>query len=165
MQVLLENYVSDAPTLLSDVSRTEIIDQSVHPWRQCDITLPADTTRVCYMIVSVTHPDVTYIGETSNLCAHINQHNSRSGSLKTSSEELQPWALVAYVAGFGGDVSKRRSFETVWQHKLARLGRNLDLTSKADLAADVIAERRRTFSAETLRYVKIGLNHTQINNM
>ena len=44
-----------------------------------------------------------------NLIKCLDQHNRGHGGKQTSDQELRPWALVAYVAGFDGD------FEIRWQ--------------------------------------------------
>ena len=93
-----------------------VVDLSLHPFRPIDVELPTDTTGYCYVLSSLKHPDVTYIGETSNLGQRLDQHNSGSGALQTSSPHLRPWVLLCFVVGFEHDVQARKAFETQWEH-------------------------------------------------
>jgi predicted GIY-YIG superfamily endonuclease len=48
-----------------------------------------------YLIRSVSHPQETYVGMTSNLRDRLKKHNS-GGSVHTS--KFIPWGLVTYCA-------------------------------------------------------------------
>ena len=80
---------------------SSVVDLELHPFRPIDVELPTDVTGYCYVLSSLRHPDVSYIGETSRLGRRIDEHNSGSGSLQTASVHLRPWILLCFVAGFG----------------------------------------------------------------
>ena len=63
-----------------------------------------------YLIKSISHPDQTYIGITSNLKARLKVHNE-GGSPHTS--KYKPWMLVTYLA-FSNE-SKAVEFENYLQ--------------------------------------------------
>ena len=132
------------------------IDQNIHPFRPIDIQLPDDGTGVVYIIISCQYPDISYIGQTINLSRRIDQHNSRCGSYQTSSVELQPWLLLAYVAGFGNSVSKRKAFESQWKQARERESAHLTIEGIADLATMVISMRKNDDRQEDLRYIRTG---------
>jgi predicted GIY-YIG superfamily endonuclease len=123
--------------------------------RASDILLPDDNTGVVYILVSLQNRDVTYIGQTNNLSRRIDQHNTRSGSIQTSSAVLQPWALVAYVSGFGNNKMKRLEFEKQWQAKVHRLGSTLSTNEIVDLGNSIIVDRKEICPDEDLRFIRI----------
>jgi hypothetical protein len=136
-----------------------VVDQQNHPYRPIDIELPMDNTGCCYILVSCQDTSVTYIGETSNLPARIDAHNSGHGSHQTQSEYLRPWGVLAYVVGFEGNVAKRKAFESQWKNvritTTAARGR-LSAVDVAELAKQVISMRKIDDPDEDLRYVRTG---------
>ena len=120
-----------------------IINLASHPFRPIDVELPTDTTGYCYMISSLQQPDVTYIGETSNLGRRIDQHNSGSGAIQTASLHLRKWILVCFVAGFGNNKVARKAFEKQWQHNREQrrrlLGRHLTTDDLITIGSNLAA--------------------------
>jgi predicted GIY-YIG superfamily endonuclease len=152
MQILMTNLIHQ--TNISS-SMMPVIDQRLLPMRASDILLPDDNTGVVYILVSLQNRDVTYIGQTNNLSRRIDQHNTRSGSIQTSSAVLQPWALVAYVSGFGNNKMKRLEFEKQWQAKVHRLGSTLSTNEIVDLGNSIIVDRKEICPDEDLRFIRI----------
>ena len=66
------------------------------------------------MLISIRDMSYSYIGQTININASLNQHNSGYGSLGTPIS-LAPYALVAYVCGFDGNKHVRENFEFRWK--------------------------------------------------
>ena len=59
-----------------------------------------------YLLQSISHPDQTYVGLTSDLKARIKAHNAAQ-SLHTA--KYKPWRLVTYLAF--SDEAKAVAFE------------------------------------------------------
>jgi len=110
--------------------------------------------------VSCSNPTVTYIGETGNLPERIDAHNSGYGSHQTQSRYLRPWAVLAYVVGFGGNVKMRKAFKSQWknlkQYEEQSKSRQLHPEEVVDLGRRVIATRKMQDNDECLRLVKAG---------
>ena len=85
------------------------------PFRLCDMSLPQCNTGFVYMLVSTSDCTFSYIGETNNMSARLNEHNSGYGSKTTCPLSLRPYALFAYVCGFDGDKKLRCDFEKMWK--------------------------------------------------
>ena len=72
-----------------------------------------DMMECCYLMVSTKAGTTFYIGDTSHL-AHlekiVTRHNRGMGGPQTSSPDLRPWSLVAYVTGFGRDKQLHKWF-------------------------------------------------------
>jgi len=94
-----------------------LVDLSLHPLRQADIELPQDSSGYVYILLSIKDKCTTYIGQTQNLVTRLKQHNSGYGSVQTANPALRPWALLAFVSGFDGNVTKRLAFETAWERR------------------------------------------------
>ena len=157
IQHLLKQLIINKDDATADVEPfVPVIDTALHPFWPMDVPLPNDSTGVVYIAASLKDQTVTYIGETNDLAQRLKRHNSGYGSKQTSSHIHRPWALLAYVVGFSGSVSSRKAFESQW--KTARLshtnGLNADET--ANLAKQVISNRKRENSNEELRFVRTG---------
>ena len=95
-----------------------ILPMDPHPFRFCDRPLPNCNTGVVYMLISIKNHNYSYIGMTMNIKNRLNQHNSGNGSSYTTSLNLRPWALFAYIVGFDGD--RRTMFYIEQRWKLRR---------------------------------------------
>ena len=79
--------------------------------------LPEDNIWCCYVLLSCQDKKTTYIGQTSNLCRRLREHNSSFGLEPDSPEDLRPWAVAAYVTGFDADGrASTLAFESEWKH-------------------------------------------------
>jgi predicted GIY-YIG superfamily endonuclease len=88
----------------------------LYPFKVCDIELPTAESGYVYLLMSVVHPERTYVGQCKNLHKRIRQHNSGSGSKGTASAVYHPYALVAYLTNLGHmNESDRMSLERLWQ--------------------------------------------------
>ena len=76
------------------------INQNSYPFRISDVQLPIVQSGYVYMLISLRHPGVTYIGETICIRTRIQMHNSGNGSRATAPAYLRPFALFAYICGF-----------------------------------------------------------------
>jgi predicted GIY-YIG superfamily endonuclease len=155
------NYLLKSLCHGKDTEGPFIIDQTLlHPFRPKDIQLPQANDYCCYMLVSLSDPTNTYIGQTDNLRRRINDHNSsQRGSLSTNRPKLKPWALLAYVVGFESR-EKSRAFENSWQHLVTnrQLLRPVD---RAHMAEEAITdydrrEQNRVANYQQLRFVICG---------
>jgi predicted GIY-YIG superfamily endonuclease len=149
-----------------DANPVTLVDQQNHPFQPIDIELPMDNSGCCYILVSCRDTSVTYIGETSNLPARIDAHNSGHGSHQTHSEYLRPWAVLAYVVGFEGSVAKRKAFESQWKNlrvSTTEARGRLCAVDVAELAKHVIAYRKTQDPNEDLRYVRTGTVSSLVN--
>jgi predicted GIY-YIG superfamily endonuclease len=144
----------------TDASAIEI-DLAIHPFRPIDVPLPMDHTGSVYLLVSCQNTDVTYIGETGFLPKRIDYHNSGYGAEQTASANLRPWAILAYVVGFEGNIKKRKEFEKEWEYErdseIQRLNRRLLPDEIANLALKQMLRRKQTFPNEDLRFVRAGI--------
>ena len=52
-----------------------------------------------------------YIGETQCIKTRLSNHNSGNGSTLTSPLHLIPYAVVAFICGFEGNIILRRHIE------------------------------------------------------
>ena len=86
--------------------------------------------------VSLKDTSVTYIGETNNIVQRLQQHNSGHGSKHTRSQIHRPWALLAYVLGFGGSASKLKAFESQWKTARLQHGGTITTNKIARLESD-----------------------------
>ena len=91
------------------------LNLSLHPFRPKDIPLPVDDSGTVYMIASVTTGHSVYIGMTQNMYRRLKQHNSGYGAIESCDPRKRPWALIGYIAGFGGDRKLMRAVESCWQ--------------------------------------------------
>jgi len=69
------------------------------------------------MLIAVRTRDFTYIGTTANLRTRLQQHNSGNGSSSTEPSHLRPYALLAYICGFGGRRNLRLLVEERWKRR------------------------------------------------
>ena len=99
IDVLSDEGIS--PRILRDVP---VLDQNLHPFCPLDVSQPNDSSGYCYILVSLKDSKSTYIGQTKKLVQRLKEHNSGFGSQGTSDPRLRPWALLAYVTGFDGNV-------------------------------------------------------------
>jgi len=133
-----------------------------HPYRPVDVEIPYDNSGYSYLLVSLRHPSVTYIGQTNNIRRRLREHNSGYGARQTSDERLRPWALLTFVCGFEGDRRAQVEFEKRWQVmrslEQARVGSALTPTMIGQLAGTVALQlnRRRSHHPLDLRVVHSG---------
>lgn len=118
------------------------VDLDVHPFRPVDVELPYDNTGYSYLLVSLRHPNATYIGQTNNIRRRLREHNSGYGAIQTRDSRLRPWALLTLVCGFDGDRQAQQEFEQRWQNarqrESRRIGGALTPTIIGELAGSVI---------------------------
>ena len=106
----------------------EVTDIVETGYVQLSTGIPPHTLGYVYLIVSCEHPDVAYVGETSNIRRRIAEHNSSGGSKFTKNCDYSPFAVLTLVTGFPGNAGSsdrnvrklnktaRRRFEKEW-HK------------------------------------------------
>lgn len=108
--------------------RNNSMDQNAFPFRICDITLPVVSSGYVYMLISLRHPNYSYIGTTSCIRSRIQLHNTGNGARATAPAYLRPFALFAYICGFTSNRSDLRYFiENKWKERrdyLISLGNN-----------------------------------------
>jgi predicted GIY-YIG superfamily endonuclease len=54
------------------------------------------------MLVSIRHQNYAYFGTTNCIRTRIQQHTCGTGATATAPAYLRPFALFAYICGFGG---------------------------------------------------------------
>ena len=134
------------------------VDMSLHPYRARDVCFPTDTTGYVYILISKRQPDVTYIGETKDLASRMHAHFRGYASRQTSIEHLRPWGLLAFVTGFefDPDGAKRKAFESQWKMKRDSAPSTASSQAIAEMAKQIIVERRIVYPNESLVYVQAG---------
>jgi predicted GIY-YIG superfamily endonuclease len=132
------------------------LHQSLHPFCPLDVVQPNDPSGCCYILVSLKNRGVTYIGQTKRLVQHIKEHNSGYGSQGTSDYRLRPWALLAYVSGFDGNVGAMLAFERQWKATRDHY-RLTDPMQIADVGRSLIGTWQESNRGGTeLRYIATG---------
>ena len=96
-------------------SQVSVFHHQDCPFRLSDMRAPDCNTGCVYMLVSMKVPTYSYIGETKNIHACLNAHNSGNGANSTLPESLRPYALFAYVCGFEDNKTLRQNFEKTWK--------------------------------------------------
>ena len=92
--------------------------QTTFPYRICDVSLPQCNSGYVYMLLSTRQKNYTYIGTTNCIRSRLQQHNSGNGAVATAPAYLRPFALLAYICGFGGERRDLRYFiESKWKEK------------------------------------------------
>ena len=126
----------------SESHRSRTFNQAAFPFRICDIALPQCRTGYVYMLMSIKQQKYTYIGQTICIRTRIQQHNSGYGSSSTQPSYLRPFAILAYICGFGGRRTLREHVEYQWKLKRDQLIRNgtNDIKQWAECGRDVINE-------------------------
>ena len=100
------------------------LTQSHYPFRICDVVLPQCNTGFVYMLLSITRPTYSYIGETNCIRSRLDQHNSGYGSSSTHPAYLRPFGVLAFICGFNGEKPLRRYVEQKWKERRDDLIRN-----------------------------------------
>ena len=126
----------------SETHRSPTINQAAFPFRICDIALPQCRTGYVYMLMSIKQQKYTYIGQTICIRTRIQQHNSGYGSTSTQPSYLRPFAILAYICGFGGRRTLREHVEYQWKLKRDQLIRNgiNEIKQWVECGRDVINE-------------------------
>ena len=83
-----------------NTATTPLRQSHTFPFRIRDSQIPQCNTGFVYMLISLRNTKALYIGMTKCLRTRLKQHNSGSGSLFTSVESLQPYAIFSYMCGF-----------------------------------------------------------------
>jgi predicted GIY-YIG superfamily endonuclease len=150
------NVFGDEETPARIARRVPVVDQNLHPFCPLDVSQPNDSSGYCYILVSLRNSKTTYIGQTKKLVQRLKEHNSGYGSQGTSDPHLRPWALLAYVTGFDGNVTSMLAFERQWKVRRD----NYQVTAPmqiADLGRSLIASWQETNpEAADLRYIATG---------
>ena len=82
--------------------------------------LPDSSIGFVYMLVSNTHRNFAYVGETACIQRRLQQHSTGHGSNFTNNPQLRPWMCFVLVYRFpeNGDhqanINARKSFEYQW---------------------------------------------------
>ena len=132
MAVFVSKHVVTTVTI-NDSSETithQILTQTSFPYRIADVVLPQCNTGYVYMLISLRHPNFTYIGTTLCLRNRLQAHNCGHGAAETTPMYLRPFALFAYICGFNDNCSidnkksLRYTIEKKWKEKRDWLIRN-----------------------------------------
>jgi predicted GIY-YIG superfamily endonuclease len=108
-----------------DGEERRVLTNASFPYLIRDIVLPQCNTGFVYMLLSIRMRNFTYIGTTNCLKTRLKAHNSGHGALSTEPTYLRPYALFAYICGFGGGRSDLRyHIEKKWKEKRDELIRN-----------------------------------------
>ena len=87
-------------TSSNDVAK--VINTESYPYKIKDMSLPQCNTGFVYMVISLRKKAYTYIGTTKSLRNRLKAYNSGYGPSSTEPAYLRPYALIAYICGFGG---------------------------------------------------------------
>ena len=106
-----------------------------HPYDLRQQVLPTDNTGYAYILISIRTQANLYIGETVNLVNRMRRHNSGIATKQTRDLQYRPWALLAYVTGFEGNVTAHKHFEKRWQWYARRERRRGDKSIHSAIVA------------------------------
>ena len=158
------DVLSDEGSSSGGMRQVPALNQNLHPFCPLNVVQPNDGSGYCYILVSLKDRCTTYIGQTKRLVQQLHERNSGYGSEGTSDYRLRPWALLAYVTGFDGNVRTMLAFERQWKLRCD----NLCITGPmqiADLGRSLIGTWQETNAvAADLRYIAtgtIGVLHSQ----
>jgi hypothetical protein len=80
-----------------------------------------------YMIVSLSHPKISYVGTTGNITRRLQEHNKPDGGTIFTSyySWARPWYPAVLVFGFPGLIGSenrdiREAFESMWTNRIQR---------------------------------------------
>ena len=99
---------------------TQNLNQNNYPFRVNDVQLPDVQSGYVYMLISLCHPNFSYIGETICIRSRIQMHNSGNGARATAPAYLRPFALFAYICGFSSTSRNHLRFYIEQQWKVKR---------------------------------------------
>lgn len=160
------DYIEEVLSLVT-VNNTEynrssrIMTQRSFPFKICDVSLPQCMTGYVYFLVSIRFPNFSYIGTTIDIRSRLQQHNSGHGSIETVPAYRRPYALLAYICGFGESRRDLRYYvERKWKEKHDELiwhGVN-DVKEWATCGNDVI--RNMTATTDTIQ--NFGISQTDL---
>jgi hypothetical protein len=132
----------------NETFQPRIMTPNAFPYRICDIPLPQCNTGFVYMLISLRIRTFTYIGTTKCLSSRLRAHNAGYGATSTEPTHLRPYALLAYVCGFGGGRTDLRFYiENKWKEKrddVLGQGSVVDARQLALCANDVISSINAT---------------------
>lgn len=114
------DYVKDVLSVvtINGEARTEnVIRTTNYPFRISDMRLPSLRTGIVYMLVSLRNQEYTYIGKTFHPRTRLYNHNSGYGSSSTQPYHLRPFAVMAYISGFGDDGQLMLAVERKWKQR------------------------------------------------
>jgi hypothetical protein len=137
-----------------------------HPFCPCDVEIPNGNTGFAYLLVSLARGAencITYTGECKNLVVRLRKHKMGAGPTATADPGLKPWALLAYVGGFG-DASKneRLYFERLWEAARDRANKRRRRQHLAPLTAEDIADLGRDLVTKRVYVACPGLSNVQL---
>ena len=129
--------------------------QQFHPFPLKHFDVPTASIGFCYLLISVPHRDLFYIGSCKNLRKRLSQHNAGTGGHFTRPIERRPWALAAYVYGFTDlSLKTHAQFEADWQRSMQAR----HLTSTVVSAVDYLSECHVLMDLYKVNGVEAGLN-------
>jgi hypothetical protein len=143
MEQVLDIVTINNSNEVEQQNQTNSFTQNNFPFRICDITLPQCRTGFVYMLISLRMTNYLYIGQTICVRQRIQQHNSGYGATSTKPSYLCPFALLAYICGFGGGKKRlREHIEFMWKAKISHMKQIgiQDISSWAKSGEDVINE-------------------------
>ena len=141
-----------------DVDANFIPMQETFPYRMCNVQLPTSDVGFVYLLVSISHPSFTYVGQTKQLGQRLNQQHAGNGSQTTAPTMYLPYHLAAYMITPHLDKSQRMSIEHRWQRRImhARRQGNDDIGNQIDLGRDIMLEINSRMPAdEHIRMVSL----------
>ena len=130
-----------------------------YPFQISAIELPQCQTGFVYMLSSLRRRDYTYIGTSNCIRTRIVEHNSGYGSRSTEDYRLRPFAMMAYICGFGCDRPLMYSIEAKWKRRRDQLRRegNDDPRDWAKCGEDVIRAETNNIFGDTQSTLKLVL--------
>jgi predicted GIY-YIG superfamily endonuclease len=107
-----------------------ILSPESFPFRISDMRLPETDQGIVYMLNSLKRRSFTYIGKTKHPRSRLQNHNSGFGSSSTEPTHLRPFAVMAYITGFGGNDHLMLAAEQKWKRCRDDLIRNGEMDPK-----------------------------------
>ena len=153
-------HILDVITINSESERPLVTATTEeYPFQVSNIDLPQCQTGFVYMLISLRRRDYTYIGTSNCIRTRIVQHNSGYGSRSTEDFRLRPFAMMAYICGFGGDRDLMYSIEEKWKIRRdqLRVDGNDDPRDWAKCGEDVIRAESGNIFGDDVSPLKLVL--------
>jgi hypothetical protein len=91
---------------------TNSMNLATYPFRMSDIELPQDQTGYVYFFMS--HKDKNHVEIGSTMCIRTTVRKYNSGAYSSIPIHLRPFALIAYICGFGKDKHLMEYVKNKW---------------------------------------------------
>lgn len=159
METILRNLSTNADGVEDPRAQPDFIPvPEVFPFRMCDVQLPHSNCGYVYLLISVSHPAFTYVGQTDSINRRLVEHNSGHGSEATAPTMYLPYHIAAYMITPNLSQSARMSLEARWQrlNDLAHRQGNTSVSNLVDNGRVIMEQHNATVGPtvdERIRFI------------